>query len=578
SDSFIYIVKAENGRLTLVSKINTAEISGQDDQNGYSYSYAGDIYVTPTRLIVMKNVYSYGIYDKNGDTDYGYTEPVPETDYAGDDAKGSDKTAEAGEAAEAGDADETGNGEYEIKPTDPNTETETETETESTAYYYGYYYNTNRVCADIYDITDKASPEFIASIGQDGYSVTSRMIGGTLYLVSQHYFYGDIDINNPQTFVPSVYTDDTASLITPESITLCPVYDSMTYIIVNGIDTVKAEITSTAASVGSVTSVYANTESLYIAGYAPEYVTEGNTTVYTMKTLVQRYTLEDGKVVFAASGLVNGNVLNQFSMDEYKGYLRMVTTVDSYTYTYNDKSATEAAYNETVSFSNEQSNSVYVLNRELEVVGKIEGLANDERVYSVRFDGDVGYFVTFRQVDPLFTADFTDPRNPKILSALKIPGFSNYLHPFDDGLLFGLGMDADENGSVGYLKLSMFDVSDPADVSEVQKLVVEKVFYSEASYNHKAILIDSKKNLIAFPAENAYYVYSYDSKNGFELKKVINFGDENGEQGYYYWYYNGIRSLYIGDYLYIVISGGYGAVASYDMSDFSQADKLEFTK
>ncbi|MDD4124912.1 MAG: beta-propeller domain-containing protein, partial [Eubacteriales bacterium] len=83
SDSFIYIVKAENGRLTLVSKINTAEISGQDDQNGYSYSYAGDIYVTPTRLIVMKNVYSYGIYDKNGDTDYGYTEPVPETDYAG---------------------------------------------------------------------------------------------------------------------------------------------------------------------------------------------------------------------------------------------------------------------------------------------------------------------------------------------------------------------------------------------------------------------------------------------------------------------------------------------------------------
>ncbi len=579
SGAYIYIVKADNGTLTLVSKIDTNKINvNEKNEYDYIYSYARDIYVTPTRLIVLRDFSAYR-YDKSdysgaanddgvnydsGDKGYdttgvepatGTTQPVP---------------SDASYVSEASGAS--------YGQTEPGYIGKTEETTPTVIapdYYYRYsYYNSGRVCADIYDITDKNNPEFITTIGQDGYAVTTRMVGGTLYLVSQHYIYGDIDKDDPRTFVPSTYKNEENSLVEPAYITLCPVYNSMTYIVVSGIDTEKGEIISTAASVGSVSAVYSNAENLYIAGYDSETLTVGNQTTYTAKTLIQRFTLDGGNVAFADSGTVNGTVLNQFSLDEYKGYLRIVTSVNSYTYTSDNAKYDGRATDVTISsVSGGQSNSVFVLNRDLEVVGKIEGLADDERVYSVRFDGDTGYFVTFRQTDPLFTVDFFDPENPKILSALKIPGFSNYLHAFDDGLLFGLGMDADEKGSVGFLKLSMFDVSDPANVSEAHKLVIDKVYYSSASYNHKAILINSEKNLIAFPTENAYMIYSYDRENGFELQKSITFskdggnGDKNAE---YYWYYSEMRGLYIGDYMYIVMCGSNnigGAIVSYDMCE-----------
>jgi uncharacterized secreted protein with C-terminal beta-propeller domain len=159
-----------------------------------------------------------------------------------------------------------------------------------------------------------------------------------------------------------------------------------------------------------------------------------------------------------------------------------------------------------------------------------------------------------------------------ILGELKIPGFSEYLHPFADGLLFGLGKDADEeSGRVGCLKLSMFDVSDPSDVSETSKLIINDLHYSEASYNHKAILIDSEKNIIAFPAEGKYLIYSYSTENGFEAEAVISL--TRNEKDYYYGYQN-LRGLYIGDYLYVISDS---SIASYSMLTYKFHDMLDLT-
>jgi len=181
-----------------------------------------------------------------------------------------------------------------------------------------------------------------------------------------------------------------------------------------------------------------------------------------------------------------------------------------------------------------------------------------------RFDGNTGYVVTFRQVDPLFSIDLSDPTNPVILGELKIPGFSNYLHNYGEDLLFGLGRDADEEtGGAGYLKLSMFDVSDNANVTEAHSLIIDGVYYSEASYNHKAILINYERNIIAFPAGDTYMVYSYDAEQGFVEVAVLSLTKDLG----YDWYWGSMRGLYIGDVLYVFSDT---VMISYDMNNYKE--------
>ena len=132
------------------------------------------------------------------------------------------------------------------------------------------------------------------------------------------------------------------------------------------------------------------------------------------------------------------------------------------------------------------TNTLYVLDDKLKELSRIEELAPDESIYSARFIGNTGYFVTFRQMDPLFSVDLSDPKKPEILGALKIPGFSEYLHPYGDGLLLGIGMDTDPTGmTTNGVKLSMFDVSDPKDVREIQKYVIEGAYSTDAAYNYK---------------------------------------------------------------------------------------------
>ena len=189
-------------------------------------------------------------------------------------------------------------------------------------------------------------------------------------------------------------------------------------------------------------------------------------------------------------------------------------------------------------------NDVYVLDASLKTVGSVTGLAEGERVFSARFDGDYGYLCTYRQTDPVFAVDLTEPTNPKVVGELKLSGYSDYLHIWSDGLLFGLGMETQSvgaNTTVDGMKLVMIDTSDPAKLHDLHTQAID-ADYSEALNNHKAILVDSGKDIIAFPAENSYLVYGYSADDGFTLRKEISVSQWDGNN----------RGLYIGDYFYVV--------------------------
>ncbi|HHT86223.1 MAG TPA: hypothetical protein GXZ61_00955 [Clostridiales bacterium] len=437
--------------------------------------------------------------------------------------------------------------------------------------YYGYavpeiawdgmFWMSSTIGVDIFDISDKTEPKLINSIGQSGYYVSSRMIDDTLYLVSNHVIYSNIDKSKPETFVPKTFDNDGEYLINPGDIILNTDYTdgySTQYLVLAGIDTSgDGEIVSSKAMFGFGSSIYASNDNIYIPTYTQ--IKEGE--MVHSATKLFRFSIDEGKIELAAEGVVKGNILNQFSMDEYNGNFRIVTTL----YSYKDYPTDNGEFPVSSSDDSGQSNELYVLDSDLNIIGKIENLAKGERVYSVRFMGDIAYFVTYEQIDPLFAVDLKNPKSPTLLSALKIPGFSQYLHPYGEGLLFGLGTDADMEGRASGMKLSMFDVSDPRNVVEKHKLALTNL-WSEAQYNHKAILINAERNIIAFATDLTYYVYSYSDETGFKQEAVINLADD-----VYYGY--SVRGLYIGEYMYI--SAG-NTLNAYSMTNYERVATLKY--
>lgn len=260
------------------------------------------------------------------------------------------------------------------------------------------------------------------------------------------------------------------------------------------------------------------------------------------KTTLRRIGYKDGKLSAGAQGKVDGYLNDSYSIDEYKGYLRLVLTDDN-------------------------KNDVRILDMDLNEVGAIENLAKDESVYSARLMGDTGYFVTFAQTDPLFSVDLSDPKNPEIIGKLKIPGFSDYLHPYGDGKLLGIGMDADEEtGVTNGVKVTMFDISDPANVKEMDTYTLENVYSTEVSYDYKAALVSADQNLIGFSGNTEgvqkYFLFRYDEKNGFDLvlKEEI-----NGNQ------MMGTRGVYIDDALYVVQGN---VIEAYSLKDYQKIGDL----
>ena len=286
------------------------------------------------------------------------------------------------------------------------------------------------------------------------------------------------------------------------------------------------------------------------------------------KTIIHKIAINKNRLEYKAVGEVTGQVLNQFSMDENNGYFRIATTKNrTWSRLMEDNGRIESY------------NNLYVLDKNLKVVGKIENLAEGERIYSARFMQNRAYLVTFKQIDPLFVIDLKNPKNPRVLGKLKIPGFSNYLHPYDETTLIGLGKNSGDWNA--RLKLSLFDVSNIGDPKEIDVYIFEnKRGNSIALNDHKAFLFSKEKNLLVIPLNledsgilrdgimeekmiipnsdsNKYFngaAIFYIDEDGFNLKaRISHFSEESsGEESKCYYGNNSNikRSLYISDTLY----------------------------
>ena len=254
------------------------------------------------------------------------------------------------------------------------------------------------------------------------------------------------------------------------------------------------------------------------------------------KTGIAKFALPGLQV--EATGVVSGSVLNQFSIDEYDGHLRLATTIGG---------------NSLIGDFNESFNDIYVLDKDLDEVGRIEDLGFTERIYSARFIGDKGYLVTFRQIDPFYVLDLSDSANPQRVGELKIPGFSSYLHPINGDMVLGVGR---EGSSV---KASLFDVSLPTLPKEVSNLQLDHT-WSDIQNTHHAFLLDDKHKIFFLPTSKGGYVIGYD---GNELKILKEVNDVRAK-----------RALFLDDYLYVV---GDNKIVVLDENTWEQVNELVFT-
>lgn len=417
----------------------------------------------------------------------------------------------------------------------------------------------------VYDISDKENPVLTRNFSVDGNYFSARMIGDYVYVVATQYtFFVDTDV-----FLPRVHSDNETEVIPASDIYYYNFSDtsySFTSIVALNIQNDVQEPTHETILLGGTSTIYVSQNNIYLT--FPDYNWQEDE---TMKTAIQRIKITKESITFEASGEVLGNVLNQFSMDEYNGYFRIATTTGHIARTF-----TEAT----------SENNVYVLDMNLDVVGKLEDLAPGEKIYSARFMGDRCYLVTFRKIDPLFVIDISDPTAPTVLGQLKVTGYSGYLHPYDENHIIGIGKEtvAAEEGDFAWyqgIKISLFDVSDVSNPVEVAKYEIgDRGTDSPILSDHKALLFDREKNLLVIPVllaeidendyageipDNAYgeYVwqgaYVFDiSLNGIELRSKITHMDDNTDllkSGYYYYSdYTIQRSLYIENVLYTISS------------------------
>ncbi|MBU4340763.1 MAG: beta-propeller domain-containing protein [Euryarchaeota archaeon] len=277
-------------------------------------------------------------------------------------------------------------------------------------------------------------------------------------------------------------------------------------------------------------------------------------------TVIQKININKGDIEYRAKGEVPGSLLNQFSMDESGEHFRVATTSQIWT-----------------GRESKQYNNVFVMDNELAIAGKLENIAPDERIYSTRFIGNRLYMVTFKRVDPLFVIDLSDPKEPKVLGELKIPGFSDYLHPYDENHIIGVGKETGDNEwggtSIKGVKLSLFDVSDVNNPKQLDKYEIgTSGTDSEALRDHKAFLFDRKKNLLVIPVREVTekprydnrgyyvqkvwqgaYVFNLTPQDGFKLRGKVSHLDDYEEQMYYWGSPGAVRrSMYMDDVLYTV--------------------------
>jgi uncharacterized secreted protein with C-terminal beta-propeller domain len=449
----------------------------------------------------------------------------------------------------------------------------------------------------VYDLVDKTDLKKLREIELDGDYVSSRKIGSNLYLIANKYL-DTYQIMEQGAEPPLPSYRDTASrgdfvTIGYKDIHYFPQSIEANYLLMAALDLDhRDKEMQVAAYLGSGQAVYASASNLYVAVTQYQQIQQPDSTLsettgeaqpasnsssasssaitpkklipspFKLSTALYKFGLARGGTTYKAKGEVPGTILNQFAMDEDKNCLRIATTSGQIWRT--DELTSK--------------NNVYVLDENLQLTGKLEDIAPGEKIYSVRFMGDRGYLVTFKSVDPFFVLDLKDPTAPTILGALKIPGFSDYLHPYDENHIIGFGketIEVSQNSGQGILpgesgrstafyqglKLAVFDVTDVTHPVEMFKTTIgDRGTDSEVLRNHKALLFDKERGIISFPvtlmevtdpgeinSKTAFpdygqftyqgaYVYHFDLVKGFTLRgKITHLKDEDIlKSGQYY--------------------------------------------
>ena len=462
-----------------------------------------------------------------------------------------------------------------------------------------------------YDISDRSNPVLKKNLSVEGYYFDSRMIDDFVYVLVNkpiYYYYdyygggassgssgGSTDGTDDVGIAPpSIRCSSGSKCVSPSNSSAMPdiyYFDEPAYsyefttVLSIDLSSDSSAPTSKIFLMGTSQELYVSEENIYVTYQKiPDYVIlRSNPLVevasliapmpsieYKEETAIHRIAIKDGTVEYQASGSVPGYILNQFSMDEYNGYFRIATT-------------TGQVWGSGATAS---KNNVYTLDSSLNITGKLEDLAPGETIYSARFMGDRAYLVTFRKVDPLFVINMTDPTNLTLLGKLKIPGYSDYLHPYDETHLIGFGKDAvpSETGDFSWyqgVKISLFDVTDVSKPKEIANYTIgDRGTDSYALYDHKAFLFDQKKGILVVPillaeidqsqypsgtSATAYgdyvyqgaYVFNISVDDGISLRGRVTHVDDNStfmKSGYYY-YGDGFsvkRSLYMDDVLYTI--------------------------
>ncbi|CAG7625394.1 hypothetical protein PAESOLCIP111_02721 [Paenibacillus solanacearum] len=483
--------------------------------------------------------------------------------------------------------------------------------------------------AIVYELGDRTNLKPVREAELEGSYISSRKVGDSLYIVANKGInYRVMPLNGTSAAEPAAietpsYRDSAAGdafiQIGFEDIRYFPKSVEPNYLLVGGLSVSqpdqKMQVTS---YLGSGQYVYASQNNLYVTVNEYEPAAQpaepaepsadqaGEPAVKRLlprpapmdsSSVVYKFAMNNGLVQYSGRGKVPGQPLNQFSMDESNGYFRIATTSgemwrnDEYT----------------------SKNNIYVLNDTMNITGKIENIAPGERIYSVRYAGNRAYMVTFKKVDPLFVIDLKDPAGPSILGQLKIPGYSDYLHPYDENHIIGFGKDtvevpnksgipgADTTAYYQGMKLAMFDVTDVANPKELFKEAIgDRGTDSELLRNHKALLFSKEKNLLAFPVRVAEvrtpsdaagsakeasrygeftfqgaYVYQLDLTKGFQLRgKITHLSDSDIQKAGRSWYgsdKNIERLLYIGDTLY---TSSQGMIKANDLTDLREIGTL----
>ncbi|MCW8802224.1 MAG: beta-propeller domain-containing protein, partial [Candidatus Bathyarchaeota archaeon] len=471
--------------------------------------------------------------------------------------------------------DSTPDDEETVKPTEPSNHTTPSEEPdrpvdgiiEPVEPFIPIIYEPPTTTVRVYEVSNKANPVLTREFSVDGSYFSSRMIGDYVYMVATQYTY----LYETDAFLPRVHSNNETETIEATEIYFYDNSDTsyaFTTLVAVNIQNDTQEPTHETVLLGGTSGLYVSTGNIYMT--FPEYNWQEDE---EMETKIYKAKIDQEAITFVAEGEVPGYVLNQFSMDEYNGYFRVATTVN------NNNWRTFAAENEPTT-----KNNVYVLDGSLNVVGSLENLAPGEQIYSARFMGNRAYVVTFRNVDPLFVIDLSQPTAPVVLGQLKVTGYSGYLHPYDENHIIGIGKETDYDSEDDFawyqgVKISMFDVSDVSNPREVAKYEIgDRGTDSPILNDHKSLLFDKEKNLLVIPVlvaeldENDYegeipdwaygeyvwqgaYVFEI-SPAGISLRGQITHMDDNTDllkSGYrFYSGYTLQRSLYIENVLYTI--------------------------